>query len=343
MIGGFVVGAAVLALAAVALFGGGQLFSEKASFVSFFPGSLSGLNIGAPVTFRGVRIGAVTNIVVRYDSKDQSVRIPVYFEIDTDRVDLVRDRRREPYENFNVLIEQGLRAQLVMQSFVTGQIAVQIDFAPNEPAEYIGADPTHFEFPTISSTVEKMGKALEDFDFDGLLKNIDGTIKGVNELANSPKLRDAIASLDETIDDFGKLARDVSARVEPIARTIDEVGTSARRALDQVTESVASVQRNLDPAIVDARQLIQNLDGRVDPAVTSFLQTAESAQAALEQAKNALAAARSILVEDSEFYQGALRTMDELSAAARSVRMLADLLEQHPEALLQGKNMDGVK
>ncbi len=334
-------GAAVLAVAGIAYFGGGEFLAKKYPFVAFFEGSLKGLNIGAPVTFRGIRIGTVSNVVVRYDSDDQSVRLPVYFELEQGRVDAVRERARDPQRNMRALIDDGLRAQLVTQSFVTGQIAVQLDFYPNTSAEFVGADPDCFEFPTIPSTVEKMGKAFEDFDLQGLLSNIESAVKGIDELAQSPKLRDAIASLDETIKDFGKLARDVNAKVDTIAGDIDETAAAARRALDQATESIASVEGTVNPAIEDARKLIQNVDGQVNPAVTSFVQTAETAQAALEQAREALAVAKNAIAEDSELYYSVVNTLRELAAAASSIRILVDYLEQHPEALLQGKGAPG--
>ena len=75
----------------------------------------------------------MSNVVVRYDSKDQSVRIPVYFELEQGRVQLVRERTRDPEQNLRALMDEGLRAQLVTQSFVTGQIAVQLDFHPDTP------------------------------------------------------------------------------------------------------------------------------------------------------------------------------------------------------------------
>ncbi len=343
VIGGFVVGAAVLAVAGVAYFGAGEFLAKKYAYVAFFEGSLKGLDIGSPVTFRGVRIGSVSNVVVRYDSSDQSVRIPVYFDLEEGRVQLVRARTRDPYQNISALIDDGLRAQLVTQSFVTGQVAVQLDFHPNTPIVRVGEDSDYHEFPTIPSTMEKMGKALEDFDFRRLLSNIESAVKGIDELAQSPKLRDAIASLNETIKDFGKLARDINAKIDPIVSDIDETTAAARRTLDQVTESIASVEGTLNLAIEDARKLIQDVDGQINPIVSSFVQTSDTAQAALEQARATLAVASNAIAEDSELYYKVGNTLDELAAAARSIRSLADYLEQHPEALLQGKHAPGGK
>ncbi len=344
LIGGFVVGAAVLAVAGLAFFGGGKFLAKKSTYVAFFEGSVKGLNIGSPVTFRGVRIGAVSNIVVRYDSDDHSVRIPVYFDLEQGRVDVVRHRARDPYQNIRALIENdGLRAQLVTQSFVTGQVAVDLSFHPDTPVTLLGVDSTHPEFPTISSTMQKMGKAFEDFDLEALLTNIDSAVCGIDELANSPELRDAIASLDQTIKDYGKLARDLDAKVNPIAGNIDDTSVAAIRAMDQFTKSLVSVEGTMNSAFEDAGTLVQHIDEQVKPLVSKIMQIADTAQAALEQARQMLAVAKNDLSPDSELYQGVIVALDELAGAARSIRILADLLEQHPEALLKGKGAGGVQ
>ncbi len=344
VIGGFVVGAAVLAVAGLAYFGGGEFFAEKYTFVAFFEGSVKGLNIGSPVTFGGVRIGAVSNVVVRYDSDDHSVRIPVYFELEQGRIDAVRQRAHDPYKNIRALIDNdGLRAQLVTQSFVTGQVAVDLSFHPDTPVTLVGVDLDYPEFPTLPSAMQKLGKALEDFDLEALLSNAESAVKGINELANSPKLRDAIASLDQTIKDFGKLARDLDAKVDPIAGNIDETSVAAIRAMDQFTNSLVSVEGTMNSAFGEAQTLVQHIDEQVKPLVSKIMQIADTAQAALEQARQMLAVAKNDLSPDSELYQGVIVALDELANAARSIRMLADLLEQHPEALLQGKGAGGAQ
>ena len=59
LVGVFVIGAIVLVITGILAFGGLQYFSSKIKFVAFFPGaSLSGLDVGSPVTFRGVKVGA---------------------------------------------------------------------------------------------------------------------------------------------------------------------------------------------------------------------------------------------------------------------------------------------
>ena len=81
LIGAFVVGAVILAVAAVLLLSSGDLFVQKPRFVLYFKGSVKGLNIGSPVTFRGVNIGTVTNIQLVMGVSESDIRIPVIIEI----------------------------------------------------------------------------------------------------------------------------------------------------------------------------------------------------------------------------------------------------------------------
>src|SRR5262245_7341208 len=153
LIGGFVVGAIALALVGAIAFGGGKFLAAKRQAVLFFSeSSLAGLDIGSPVTFRGVKVGSVTGIVIRYDVDNQTLRIPVYIEIDLDRIEVISGR--EHVENFQALIERGLRGQLVVQSLVTGQASIDFNFHPGTPINLTGTEPGMVELPTIPSEVD---------------------------------------------------------------------------------------------------------------------------------------------------------------------------------------------
>ena len=126
LIGGFVAGAIVLVIVGALAFGGAQFFAKKRAAVLFFQGSLSGVDKGSPVTFRGVKIGTVTNVSILYDVTKAVLRIPVHIEIDLEKVQIVSGQRNE--RNIKTLVERGLRAQLQSVSLVTGQTAVDFDF-----------------------------------------------------------------------------------------------------------------------------------------------------------------------------------------------------------------------
>src|SRR5690242_12946620 len=126
LIGGFVLGALALVVVGVLMFGGGQFLVTKRPAVLYFEGSLGGLAPGAPVNFRGVKIGTVTGMQIEYDVEKQEVHIPVFVEIEPDRIQITSGKRDE--RNIATLVRRGLRAQLVVQSLVTGQASVQLDF-----------------------------------------------------------------------------------------------------------------------------------------------------------------------------------------------------------------------
>ena len=86
VIGLFVVGAIVLLVVALVVFGGGKIFKETNRFVAFFEGSVKGLSVGAPVMFRGVRIGKVDDFQVYYDGKEDKFKIPVQLTLFPEKI-----------------------------------------------------------------------------------------------------------------------------------------------------------------------------------------------------------------------------------------------------------------
>src|SRR5450631_581933 len=136
MIGIFVIGALVLLMVAIVVFGSGDLFKKTNKFVLYFDGSVKGLSIGAPVKFRGVSIGSVKDISLIYDSKAETITLPVIVEIQQDRI--------QGAPSFGELggaqkmIALGLRGNLEVQSFLTGQLMISFDFYPDRPAKLRG-------------------------------------------------------------------------------------------------------------------------------------------------------------------------------------------------------------
>ena len=140
-VGGFILGALALGVAAILFFGGSHLFSQTSRFVVFFNGSLAGLDVGAPVTFRGVRIGSVQRIVLRFAPDTITARVPVFLEIDADRVSWEGTKAPATRADAQRLVEAGLRAQLAPESLLTGKLRVDLDFRADAPAQLVGAIP----------------------------------------------------------------------------------------------------------------------------------------------------------------------------------------------------------
>lgn len=338
LIGAFVVGAVVLIVAGVLIFGSGKLMKKTDSFVLFFEGSLQGLNVGSPVLFRGVRIGAVTNITIEADAEDLSIHIPVIIEIEPLKIKLIRGKRiRDITANLPPLIEKGLRAQLQIGSLLTGQLIIELGFSPDTPAKIVGLNTNYPEIPTIPSALERITDIMKDLPFDKIIEKLLSAVEAIEKLASSPDIPDTLHSLKMTVEDARKLLQNLDSRIGPLAMSIDktvqEYGKLARHVDGQVEPLASSV----DDTLKDARELVRNVDGRVKPLASSIEKSLKEARGALEQARKALVVAEKTIGKESPVIYQLDKTLKEISRMARSIRSLADYLERHPNALLYGK------
>jgi paraquat-inducible protein B len=305
LIGAFLLGAIALVVTGLMVFGGGRFFTEKVNYVAYFPETVSGLNDGAPVNFRGVKVGTVRRIEVQFDAQDLSVRIPVYLQLERRRIREIGGTI--PEINFiPELIERGLRAQLQLQSIVTGQLSVQLDILPNRPARYVDPVGEFPEMPTIPSSMQQFTETMESLSIEELVNDARQVLAGLKTLVNSPELAELLTGVNEFVNS-GEL-------------------------LGLVTHT--------NEAIGDVQALVSNIDGRVGSLSTSVELTLTEASETLEGIQKTLDAARqslSIAAEGSPMRYEFEKMLGELTAAARSIRLLAEYLERNPDALVRGK------
>ncbi len=327
LIGAFVLGAIVLAVGGLVVFGGGKFFRQTQVWVGYFHESVKGLAIGSPVTFQGVKIGSVTDIKVVVDPKEMKIRTPVFFEIEADRFTsaLGEIKFQKGAPGVKIMIERGLRAQLETQSFVTGQLAVALDFHPDTPVHLTGLNPDLLEMPTIPSSAEKLARTIENLPIDEITQSALKTIQGVDRLVNAPELKETIRSLSAAARDLRELAQHMDAEVRPL------------------TTDVAKTLEATRDTLKDTQKLVQDVGGQVGPAAASVEKTLTAARTTLEGAQRTLGTVTETVAETSSMQHELTGALRELSAALRSIRTLSDYLERHPDALLFGKGAAGGK
>ena len=325
MIGAFVLIAVVLAVAAIVVLGSGKFFKKTSSWIAFFEGSVKGLNVGSPVMFRGVKVGEVTDIIVTINIAELSVLIPVIFETDSDNFKDVGDRTVTSDEQLHkALIKKGLKAQLQVQSLVTGQLMINLDFYPNTPATLVGMDKiktltgakSWWEIPTIPTPMQELEKAISQLDVKELAEDIKRAMDGLAKLASSSDLHESIGIFKQTLTDTQKLVSNLNSKIEPLADSIEQTLIEARAGIGDVRKLVNE----------QGPQLAANIKKAV-----------ESAGFALDQADTTLKSIEVIAQEGGQLRFEVSATLKEISAAARSVRILADFIEQHPDAIIRGR------
>jgi paraquat-inducible protein B len=357
LIGGFVVGAVGLVVAGVLIFGSGKFLRETNKFVMYFEGSVKGLNVGAPVVFRGVKVGGVTDIQLHYNPADMSVTIPVFIEIEPDHfrayggppargaspqryLELLLDRvrgRTDSERRLRLLIERGLRARLQMQSLVTGQLLVEMDFHPDKPVKLVGGDTDYAEIPTIPSPLEELSKKIEKIPIEEIFKKLLAAVEGIEGIVNSPEVQGTIRSLNQAMEDARKLVRNIDGQVSPLASSIEKTLGDTRKLVRNVNSQVTPLASSIKGTVEDYGKLARDVDGQIAPLASDIGKTLEEARFALKQGGKALAGAEGVLAEDSPLLYELESALKEVSHAARAIRLLADYLKRHPEALLKGK------
>jgi paraquat-inducible protein B len=268
---------------------GESTITKKRPFIALFDGSLRGLSIGAPVEFKGIRIGTVTDIKSEVDRKSMKIDLPVYFQIEPERIkttstsDAVEETTAQAYKNIDAMVRRGLRAQLMTGSLLTGQLYVDLDFHPDLPVKGLNYDRKYPVIPSVPATMDEFRTAahsllrqLRNLPLDKIAHEILETTEGANQLVNSPEAQGAMQSLNAALGNVEKLTEGMDKRVNRLQFSLEKTLAKAREALELA-----------DPN---------------SPA-------AENLNSALK----------------------------ELAAAARSIRVLTDYLEQHPEALVKGK------
>jgi paraquat-inducible protein B len=324
-IGAFVIGAIVLLVAGVLILGAGKFFIKENTYITYFTGSVKGLNVGSPVMFRGVKVGEVTNISITADQRSTTnrLKIPVLFTLEPAKFKGTKSEfQRDPKAIEQAVKLYGLRTQLQTLSFVTGQLMVALDFFPGQPAQYVRLNNEYPEVPSVPTPIEQLQKTLEALPYKEIINNLSSAMAGIDRLVNSIDMKKTSETVEGAVVDLQALINHLDSELDPLLKTINNTTGAAEASLKEANTTMAAARDTM----VDAR-------GNMKELVTSTKQTLDSATAALKQSEQTLQSYSA----DSHIQAQMSRTLRDLSATTRSLRNLSDYLERHPESLLRGK------
>jgi paraquat-inducible protein B len=315
-IGAFVMGALALLCAAVLILGSGKFFTREFVFITYFPGSVKGLNVGSPVVFRGVKVGRVTDISIMASPQSSELRIPVVFTLNPAKFKGTRVEFQRDASTIRKAVDLGLRTQLQTQSFVTGQLMLALDYFPDKPAVYVGWDKEkkYNEIPSIPSDIEELHKVLVALPLKKIVENLNETLTGIDQLVRSIDAKGTTETLVSAVREVQTLVRNVNAKLDPVVASITRTSGAAEATFEETRAAMVAVKE----------------------LVASSKSTFEAAQAALKQTGETLQA----YSPDSPLVTELNKTLRQLSATSRSFRNLSDYLERHPESLIRGKAVD---
>ena len=261
-----------------------RTYTQKAHYILHFEESIRGLTVGAPVEFRGIKIGEVVDIKAEFNQETLTPRITVLIETEPQRWEMVGEGKVDVKTEIEGLVAKGMRAQLKTGSLLTGQLYVELDFHPDAPKAQVKFEGKFPEVPTvpaplqiITARVNSLLSKIETVPIEKIGKDLGDTLANVKSISDSKELLETVQALNETLQ--------------------------------------------------HTRKLVQNLDTNVAPAISSTL----------DQAQKTLVSVEGTLGKDSPMQHELRRALKELGEAARAIRVLANYLEQHPDALIFGK------
>lgn len=308
-VGAFVVIGALIFVAAIIFLGGGRIFTESLKYVLYFDGSVSGLAIGAPVVFRGVPMGSVTQISLVANARDSNITIPVTIRIDDQS--FIRANGEVLSEEGQAailkrMIERGLRARLQLGSLITGQYRIELDFFPNTPMNFRSSNPES-EIPTIPSPIDTLQRAITRLPIDQIADSLVAILNNITEAVGEGQLK---AALDEFTGAFQAIRNLLDQ--SPLVKTLEN-------SLAQIDGATGAVQRELPGALAAFERAMSGLAKAAD------------------ELRVLSGSAESAIGRDSPTMNDLRRLLKEAAAAARSIRNFADMLERNPEALIKGR------
>lgn len=233
-----------------------QSYVSKVRYSLYFEDSLRGLTVGAPVEFRGIKVGSVVDVRLEYDEAKSSFRLPVVVELEPERIGTRSERmKRAPREAFQVLVKNGLRARLQSGNLLTGQLFVDLVMQPKSPIRLANAGHAEPELPTIRgggveqmiATASGIMEQLDRVDYAALGADLQGTLKGTNALANGPQMQAALSDLAGSLASVRVILRALDARAEPIATNLEQALAAARDALEKSKQTMALVDGVIAP------------------------------------------------------------------------------------------------
>lgn len=314
LVGGFVVAALVLIVLALITVGGADLFAKRQKAVVYFQGSVRGLYVGAPVTFRGVKIGEVLSIGIEVDPKTLVTRIPVGLTLGSETLKM-GDEKGQSLRNLPDLVQRGLRAKLIIQSVVTGQTSIDLDFKPDTPAVLLAGGKS--ELPEIP--------AMRD--------RLDALLDQVSELP----LADVVKEVRQTMGSLDATLKVTQQAVAVSGKEIGAAAVQAQQTLVAGTKALQAVQVQANATLASIQQLSESsrqVVMQTQPEIQQTLQSARDAAAAAQQAMGNFAELSAV---GSPMRSDAETAVRDLSLAARSLRSFADQLERQPNTILFGK------
>ncbi|MFZ5425990.1 MAG: MlaD family protein [Thermodesulfobacteriota bacterium] len=271
-LGLFIIGGAAALLVALVFLGLGALRKDKIMLETYFNESVQGLDVGSPLKFKGVKIGAVERIRFVFNKYHDIKDIPFRYVLVEMALDpesplaiTSRDAMGEAIRNE---VENGLRVRIAPQG-ITGTGYLEMDYVNPRSQKPLPIDwtPEYFYVPSSPSTIARLEETFETFS--KLLRKIDDS--GVDVAVRN--INNLLVVIREAVKDANVpgLSENVNSLIGDLRKTNDNLNAiikspEARESFKNLGETLANLKtstENLPQAITDLRKLLREVNALV--------------------------------------------------------------------------------
>lgn len=242
--------------------------NNETTVVMFFDESVKGLDVGAPVLFKGVKIGEVESVKLKANLHTMQFLIPVYAKIYNGK-SLITDTEDERIR-LNKFIADGLRAQLAINSVITGQLLIEMDMYPNTPAVLHNEAAGEYEIPTINSPFAELSKSLQVMPLAKIAQDIHSITQTLDK-----ELPPMMRRMNSTLDTFDTILKEnknnTAVMVEQFGTAAQSVGGAAQSfesLVGENAESIAAMIESFSAAAASMKNLTDYLQMNPSAIIT---------------------------------------------------------------------------
>jgi len=325
LVGAFVLGAFLLVIAFLLLLGGENIFAQKRRYVVYFGDSIKGLTVGSPVTFKGVVVGRVANLKVRYIKETGKTEIPVLIDLDPNKVVTPSDED-EAARLLHQMIDQGLRAQMNPESLITNQQVVQLDFFPGTPVRLVESTLPYPQIPSLPSSFDQLQASI-GMAAQSLPDLAASATLALNQVSNllTPANQQKVSHILDNID---VVTTNLAAHGADLGKTLV--------SLQQASDELNHVLKTVDATLTEDKKPIGEALAKVNETAASVRKLTDTLQAMLDENRGGV----------SDFANGSLYDLAGLITESRQLVRRAndtlDKLDRDPSRFLFGNNNQGV-
>lgn len=329
-IGAFVVLSFLLLVSGIVILGGGNLFTSKDIAIVYFEGSLQGLNVGAPVAYRGITIGEIKEIRLDVDAATYQITVPVLISLIPGKVVKMEGKESKGKSSdintfLKTMCDRGLRATLKSQSLLTGKLYIDLAIHENTEAIYHGKDGKYLEIPTVPSEMQQMARAMQSLDFSELATKFSNTMGALEKMSTSlEKALGSEASKENLAIFFASLER-----FHSILSKFDDNLLPLMSKLDTSLDKVSQLSDNTN-------QMIGHIDGQIDPFFVTMNTTLHDMGVAMQATEALMTGLQQSTGTDSPLYYQLSESINEMGKTAKSIRAFTEYLDRNPQMLIFG-------